>query len=39
MSDLYIVDQSALADFCARLRDAPWLALDTEFIREQTFYP
>lgn len=39
MSDLYIVDQPALADFCARLRDAPWLALDTEFIREQTFYP
>jgi ribonuclease D len=39
MNDLYIVDQSALADFCARLRDASWLALDTEFIREQTFYP
>ena len=39
MSDLYIVDQSALADFCAGLRDAAWLALDTEFIREQTYYP
>ncbi len=40
MSDLlYIVDQSALADFCAGLRGAAWLALDTEFIREQTYYP
>lgn len=39
MSDLYIVDQPALTDFCAGLRDATWLALDTEFIREQTFYP
>ena len=36
---LYIVDQSALTDFCARLRGTPWLALDTEFIREQTYYP
>ncbi len=40
MSDLlYIVDQPALNDFCADLRGVPWLALDTEFIREQTFYP
>ncbi|MBS1225968.1 MAG: ribonuclease, partial [Proteobacteria bacterium] len=40
MSDfLYIVDQPALIDFCARLRGVAWIALDTEFIREQTFYP
>ncbi|MDG4553474.1 MAG: ribonuclease D [Candidatus Competibacter sp.] len=40
MNDLlYIVDQPALNDFCAGLRGAAWLALDTEFIREQTFYP
>lgn len=39
MNDLYIVDQAALVDFCASLRDALWLALDTEFIREQTYYP
>ncbi|MCP5195900.1 MAG: ribonuclease D [Gammaproteobacteria bacterium] len=40
MSDLaYIVDQPALIEFCAGLRGTPWLALDTEFIREQTFYP
>lgn len=40
MSDfLYIADQAALTEFCAHLRGASWLALDTEFIREQTFYP
>ena len=40
MSDLlYIVDQPALNDFCAGLRGVSWLALDTEFIREQTYYP
>jgi len=39
LSDLYIVDQPALVDFCARLRGASWLALDTEFVRERTFYP
>lgn len=37
--DLYIIDQAALIDHCAELRGAPWLALDTEFIREQTYYP
>ncbi|MCC6134907.1 MAG: ribonuclease D [Candidatus Contendobacter sp.] len=36
---LYIADQPALADFCAGLRGADWLALDTEFIRERTYYP
>jgi len=36
---LYIVDQPALVDFCAGLGDPPWLALDTEFVREQTFHP
>lgn len=35
----YIVDQAALTDCCFRMRGASWLALDTEFIREQTFYP
>ena len=35
----YIVDQPALTEFCAGLNNTPWLALDTEFIREQTFYP
>jgi ribonuclease D len=39
MDDLYIADQSALVEFCAGLRGAAWLALDTEFVREQTYYP
>lgn len=36
---LYIVDQPALLELCTHLQDAAWLALDTEFIREQTYYP
>jgi len=36
---LYLMDPPALADFCARLRRSSWLALDTEFIRERTYYP
>jgi ribonuclease D len=36
---LYLVDQPALVEFCTGLRGASWLALDTEFIREQTYYP
>ena len=36
---LYLVDQPALIEFCNGLQQAPWLALDTEFIREQTYYP
>lgn len=40
MSDvLYLVDQPSLVEFCTGLRGAAWLALDTEFIREQTYHP
>ena len=35
----FIDSAEALAPFCRSLRDAPWLALDTEFIREKTYYP
>jgi len=35
----YIDSADALAVFCNTLHDAPWLALDTEFIREKTYYP
>lgn len=35
----YIDDPDALAGFCAALRASDWLALDTEFIREKTYYP
>jgi len=30
---------AALAQLCAELAASPWLALDTEFLRERTYYP
>lgn len=35
----YIDNDAALRQLCARLADAPWLALDTEFLREKTYQP
>lgn len=35
----YIDTADELSAFCAELADAPWIALDTEFIRERTYYP
>jgi ribonuclease D len=34
-----LTDPSSLEQACARWREAPWLALDTEFLREDTYYP
>jgi ribonuclease D len=35
-----VITQSAALDtLCQQLRGSPWLALDTEFIRERTYYP
>ncbi len=39
MQNLYIDTPDALRDLCARLRGAPWLAVDTEFHRERTYHP
>ncbi|HEV2212696.1 MAG TPA: ribonuclease D [Gammaproteobacteria bacterium] len=41
MSDdtLYIDTPAALEALCARLRGQPWITLDTEFMRERTYYP
>lgn len=36
---VYITDTEALASFCARAAGTKVLAVDTEFIRERTFYP
>ena len=36
----HVITQSAALDtLCAQLRGSPWLALDTEFIRDRTYYP
>lgn len=40
MDDIeYIDNDAALADFCQRIAGAGFMALDTEFIREKTYYP
>lgn len=36
---LLITDSAALAQFCALISDAPFIAVDTEFMRESTYYP
>lgn len=35
----YIETPVALAAFCTELKGSPWVALDTEFMREKTYYP
>ena len=35
----FIDDQRGLATVCATLSQAPWFAIDTEFLREKTYYP
>jgi len=35
----YIDSPAALAELCAHLKGQPWLAVDTEFMRERTYYP
>jgi ribonuclease D len=32
-------DSAAVAAFCARLQDAPFITIDTEFMRERTYWP
>ena len=39
MSTQLVDTQAALAEFLQRWNGVPFLALDTEFIREQTYYP
>ncbi|MFZ2017558.1 MAG: ribonuclease D, partial [Methyloceanibacter sp.] len=34
-----ITRNEELADVCAQLATAPYIAVDTEFMREQTFWP
>jgi ribonuclease D len=39
MLELHVATQQQLQKLCAQLRGSPWLALDTEFIRDKTYYP
>jgi ribonuclease D len=39
MPDLYIDTPRALIAYCEQARSSPWIAVDTEFIRERTYYP
>lgn len=39
MDKTLITDQSALEDFCETLSRAPFITVDTEFLREKTYYP
>ncbi|MDB6061206.1 MAG: ribonuclease [Verrucomicrobiaceae bacterium] len=38
-SIIHVTEQAHLADLAMQWQDAPLLALDTEFLRETTFYP
>jgi ribonuclease D len=35
----YIATTEQLAKLCEQIKKEPWLALDTEFLREKTYYP
>ena len=34
-----IVETAQLAQLCTRLREAPFITVDTEFMRENTYWP
>jgi ribonuclease D len=36
---IYIDNETQLREFCTQLAGNPWLTLDTEFVREKTYYP
>ncbi len=35
----YVNTPEQLSNLCARIQSASWIALDTEFLREKTYYP
>jgi len=40
MNEIQFVDSVALLhDLCQKMKQEPWLAIDTEFLREKTYYP
>jgi ribonuclease D len=38
MQEFYVDTPAQLTDLCERLRGSSWVALDTEFMREKTYY-
>jgi ribonuclease D len=34
-----ITDSKTLSDFCARIAQSPYIAVDTEFMRENSYWP
>jgi ribonuclease D len=40
MNDIQFIDTADdLHELCQEMKKAPWLAIDTEFLREKTYYP
>jgi ribonuclease D len=39
MQEEFVDTPGGLLELCDQLKDSEWLALDTEFIREKTYYP
>ncbi|NQY27173.1 MAG: ribonuclease D [Piscirickettsiaceae bacterium] len=39
MTIQFIDTQAALATFCQQISDTTWMTVDTEFLREKTYYP
>ncbi|WP_456378069.1 ribonuclease D [Thiolapillus sp.] len=39
MQELFIETTEQLQDFAHAVADSPWLAVDTEFLRERTYFP
>jgi ribonuclease D len=37
--EVYIKTSAQLHEFCQQIKSAPYLAIDTEFMREKTYYP
>ena len=35
---MYITEEDELKGFCSQIRPCQWLAIDTEFVREKTYY-
>lgn len=39
MLELHVKTRDQLEDLCNHIKNSPWLALDTEFMREKSYYP